>query len=113
MKKLIAMAAVVGLLTVVGCKSKNQGGSEMDQNYGNTPADTGNSSITNNNSVTPTTPSTTSTNSSDLKGNTGGTGITPGGTSSGSSSSSDTSNQGNVPNTGSNTNLNNNGQPPQ
>ena len=110
MKKLIAMAAIVGLLSVVGCKSKNsQGGSNMDQNYGNTPADTGSSSSTNN--VVP--QSNTITNSSDLNGNTGGTGITPGGTSSGSSSSSDTSSQGNVPNTGSNTNLNNNGQPPQ
>jgi hypothetical protein len=108
MKKLIAMAAVVGLLSVVGCKSRdNQGGSDMD--YGNTPADTGTSSYPNN--VMP--PSNTTTNSSDINGNAGGTGITPGGTSSGASSSSDTSSQGNVPNTSSNTNLNNNGQPQQ
>jgi hypothetical protein len=110
MKKLIAIAAVAGLLTVIGCSSHNQGGAEMDQNYGNTPGDAGSSSVMTNSVA----PSTTSPNSSYLNGNTGGTGTTPGGNSSGTgSSTSDNSNQGNVPNSGSNTNLNNNGQPPQ
>src|SRR5215472_1594888 len=77
MKKLIAIAAVAGLLTVIGCSKHNQGGSDMDQNYGNTPGDTGTSgTITN--SVAPSNTSTNSTNSTDLNGNTGGAGITPG-----------------------------------
>jgi hypothetical protein len=112
MKKLIVMAAVVGLLAVTGCKSKNsQGGSNMDQNYGNTPADTGSSSSTN--SVSPSTPSSSSSDLNNNSGATGGTGITPGGNSSGAGSSTTPDNSQNVPNTGSNTNLNSNGQPPQ